>query len=98
MVTRTPHLYQLSASMDRCAVRAAIWAVDEAVSRDTQLRLVHVMDGHSGDCDNDDAYARHVLHQAWVAVEATGEPVKLESDIKKGDPVGELVEISRTTR
>ena len=68
------------------------------MSRDTQLRHAQVMDGHFGDFDSDDAYARHVLHQAWVAVEATGEPVKLESGITEGDPVGELVEISRTTR
>jgi nucleotide-binding universal stress UspA family protein len=77
------------------AVRAAIWASDEAVSRDTPLRLLHVVDGNSTDLDRDYEYAEHIVHKAWTAVEKTGKPVKLESDIRQGDPVAELVEVSR---
>jgi nucleotide-binding universal stress UspA family protein len=77
------------------AVRAAIWAADEAASRDIPLRLFHVVDGQSTDLDRDYAYAEHVLHKAWVAVEKTGKQVKLESDIRQGDPLAELVEVSR---
>jgi len=77
------------------AIRAAIWASDEAVSRDTPLRLFHVVDGNSTDLDRDYEYAEHILHKAWTAVENTGKPVKLESDIRQGDPVTELVEVSR---
>jgi nucleotide-binding universal stress UspA family protein len=77
------------------AIRAAIWASDEAVSRDIPLRLLHVVDGKSTDLDRDYAYAEHILHKAWVAVEETGKQVKLESDIRQGDPVTELVEVSR---
>ena len=55
------------------AIRGAIWALDEAVSRDTHLRLVHVIDGHSRDRDTDYACTRHMLHGAWDAVEVTGE-------------------------
>lgn len=77
-------------------VRAAMWAIDEAVSRDTPLRLVHVVNARSADPDRDYAYARDVLHKAWDAVEATGQPVKLESDIQRGDPLDELVKLSRT--
>jgi nucleotide-binding universal stress UspA family protein len=77
------------------AVRAAIWASDEAVSRDTQLRLLHVVDGNSTDLDRDYEHAEHILHKAWTEVENTGKPVKLQSDIRQGDPVTELVEISR---
>jgi nucleotide-binding universal stress UspA family protein len=77
------------------AIRAAIWAADEAVSRDTPLRLLHVVDGNSTDLDRDYEYAEHILHKAWVAVEKTGKQVKLESDIRQGDPVTELVEVSR---
>ena len=35
------------------ALRAALWAVDEAASRDIPLRLVHALDGE--DLDPDDA-------------------------------------------
>lgn len=77
------------------AVRAAIWASDEAVSRDAPLRLLHVVDANSTDVDRDYEYAEHILHKAWVAIERTGKPVKLESDILRGDPVAELVEVSR---
>jgi nucleotide-binding universal stress UspA family protein len=77
------------------AIRAAIWASAEAVSRDTQLRLVHVVDGKSTGLDRDYAHAEHILHKAWAAVENTGKLVKLQSDIRQGDPVAELVEVSR---
>ena len=74
------------------AIRAAIWASDEAVSRDTWLRLVHVVDGNSTDLDRDYAFAEDVVHKAWKEVENTAKPVKLEFDIRQGDPVAELVE------
>jgi len=78
------------------AVRAAVWAVDEAVSRDAQLLLVCVIDPDSRDLDREYALARHAVHKAWTAAEAAGKPVKLESDVLEGDPVTELVELSRS--
>jgi nucleotide-binding universal stress UspA family protein len=77
------------------AIRAAIWAVDEAISRDAQLLLVSVIDPDSRDLDREYAFARHALHKAWTAVEATGKPAKLESNVVEGDPVAELVKVSR---
>lgn len=77
------------------AIRAAIWAADEVDGRDTPLRLLHVVDGKSADLDRDYEYAEHILHKAWVAVEKTGKQVKMESDIRQGDPLSELVEVSR---
>ena len=56
------------------AIRAAIWASDEAVSRDTRLLLVHVVDGNSTDLDRDYAFAEDVVHKAWKEVENTGNP------------------------
>jgi nucleotide-binding universal stress UspA family protein len=53
-----------------------------------------VVDGNSTDLDRDYEYAEHILHKAWAAVENTEKPVKLESDIRQGDPVTELVEVS----
>src|SRR5689334_18156483 len=77
------------------AIRAAIWAVDEAVNRDTQLLLASVIDPKSEDLERAYAFARDALHKAWTEAEATG-GVKLESTIVEGDPVTELVELSRT--
>jgi nucleotide-binding universal stress UspA family protein len=78
----------------KAAVRATLWAVDEAVSRDTSLCLVHVIDA---DDHSDRALADgyDILHKAWTAVEATGKPVKLESDIMFVDPGEVLVDSSR---
>ena len=54
----------------KAALRVALWAVDEAVSRDTPLRLVHVIDAHDHS-DHALADGYHILHKAWTAVEAT---------------------------
>jgi nucleotide-binding universal stress UspA family protein len=86
----------------KAAVRAAVWAVDEAISRDIPLRLVHVITPdanayvHLGDLDRDWARAEHVAHVAWKAVEATGEPVKIEMEILRGDPASMLARASRS--
>ena len=78
--------------------KQAIWAADEVDGRDTPLRLLHVVDGKSADADRDYEYAEHILHKAWVAVEKAGKQVKLESDIRQGDPLTELVEVSRNAQ
>jgi nucleotide-binding universal stress UspA family protein len=79
----------------KSALRAAFWAVDEATSRDTSLRLIHVVDtGRDADHDEALAKAQHVLHVAWEAIAATGKPVKLESEILYGSPAETLVEAS----
>jgi nucleotide-binding universal stress UspA family protein len=77
----------------KAAVRAALWAADEAVSRDVPIRLLHVVDA---DEDIDDAFvnAQHVLHEAWAGLEATGKSVKIESDVVRGNPAEVLVESS----
>ncbi|MDT5338668.1 MAG: hypothetical protein QOD90_4173 [Mycobacterium sp.] len=86
----------------KAAVRAAIWAVDEAVSRDIPLRLVHVIApvanarNHPGRMDRDYARAEHVAHAAWTAVEATGKPVKIEMEILRGEPASMLAHASRS--
>jgi len=86
----------------KAAVRAAIWAVDEAVSRDIPLRLVHVItldadaDVHPGGLDRAYARAEHVAHEAWKMVEATGKPVKIEMEILRGEPASMLARASRS--
>jgi len=72
----------------QAAVNAALWAVDEAVSRDIPLRLVAVVE--SGDT----GLAERALRSAVTAVEATHRPVKIDVDLAHGRPVGVLRELS----
>ena len=70
------------------ALRAALWAVDEAVSRDIPLRLIHALDGRE-DLDPDDtarklATAESAVRRVIAAVEATDKPVKIEVEITEG--------------
>jgi nucleotide-binding universal stress UspA family protein len=82
------------------ATQAALWAVDEAVSRDIPLRLVYVIDSAelaSNGADHVDlAPARAALCDTQRTVEATGEPVKVETEILWGKPLAKLGEESRS--
>lgn len=77
------------------AVRAAIWAVDEALKRGTFVRLVHVITGHRRNRDRGYAYAGQILHKASEAVHSVDESVIVDSDVFEGDLVTQLVEVSR---
>ncbi len=77
------------------AVHAALWAVDEAVDRDVPILLACVVNPHAKDVEREYAHARHAIHEAWIAAETTGAPVKLESTILQGDTVEQLREASR---
>ncbi|MDX1890765.1 universal stress protein [Mycolicibacterium sp. 050158] len=85
----------------RAAVHAAQWAVDEAISRDVPLRLVHVASESSTartspvELPLGIEYAETVLRQADAAIEATGKDVKVETAILRGDPTALLVAESR---
>lgn len=84
----------------RPAIQAALWAIDEAVSRDIPLRLVYVIDPHDASgaraVDTRLAVARAALADAHRAVDAAGEPVKVETDILWGRTVSKLLEVSRS--
>src|SRR6476661_8712411 len=79
------------------AIEAAIWAIDEAVSRDVALRIVHVThieDGLAAAGDDfrlDVQYAETSLRAATAAVEATGKQVKIEADVLWGSPDTNLI-------
>jgi nucleotide-binding universal stress UspA family protein len=75
-----------------------LWAVDEAVDRDVPLLLTCVVNPYATDLEREYADAQHALHEAWVAAEATGKPVKLESTVLQGDPVEQLTEASRSAQ
>jgi nucleotide-binding universal stress UspA family protein len=85
----------------RAAVRAALWAVDEAVSRDIPLRLVYAIDSpDTSDADPQDAArklatAELAVRSAFTAVESTEKPVKIEVEILQGRPTRALIDASR---
>ena len=83
------------------AIYAAKWAIDEAISRDVPLRVVHVTHIERQPAAPEDAfrldvqYAESSLRAATAAVEATGKPVKIETDILWGSPDTALINESR---
>jgi nucleotide-binding universal stress UspA family protein len=85
----------------RSALDAALWAVDEAVSRDIPLRLVYAIDPER--CSGSDnqaaahdlATAEIAVRHALMAVEATEKPVKIEVEILQDRPLHALREASR---
>jgi len=83
------------------AINAAKWAVDEAISRDVPLRIVHVTHIEDQPSTPQDAfrldvqYAESSLRAATAAVEATGKPVKIETDVLRGSPDTALINESR---
>lgn len=83
------------------AIEAAIWAIDEAVSRDVALRIVHVAHLEEPHATTDDdfrldvQYAESSLRTAAAAVEATGKHVKIETEILWGTVKTELIDESR---
>lgn len=86
----------------RAAVRAALWAVDEAVSRDIPLRLIcAIPPGGTGQIDSRNearelATAELAVRHAFTAVESTAKPVKIEVEIVQGPPIRTLVDASRS--
>lgn len=78
------------------AVAAALWAVNEALRHDVPLRLMCVVDGDD-DTDSaahDLASAEIAVRECIVAVEAGRTPVKIETEIRQGDPTEVLIEAS----
>ena len=86
----------------RAAVGAALWAVDEAISRDIPLRLVYAIAPrgtgtvYPEDAARQLATADIAVCDAFVAVEATNKPVRVEVEIAQGRPITALVRASRS--
>ena len=84
------------------AVGAALWAVDEAISRDIPLRLLYAIDQTArADTDPQDAAhqlatAEQAVRHASTAVESTGKPVKIEVEILRSRPTRALMDASRS--
>ncbi|CQD20108.1 universal stress protein [Mycobacterium europaeum] len=79
------------------AIAAALWGVDEAITRGVPLRLVSVVKPtHESpeDYERDVAHAEKSLREARLAVEATGKSVAVETDMPRGPAGSLLVEAS----
>ena len=85
----------------RSALDAALWATDEAVSRDVPLRLVYAIDPDTSrgadrqDAARDLATAELAVRYAFAAVESTDKPAKIEVEILQERPTRALREASR---
>jgi nucleotide-binding universal stress UspA family protein len=73
----------------KAAIRAALWAVDEAVSRDIPVRLCCAIDHGQSQLD-----AEAFLRQAVTEIQGTGAPVKTETGVVRGHAVGSLTRAS----
>lgn len=79
------------------AIAAALWGVDEAISRGAPLRLVSVVKPtHESpeDYERDVEHARKSLLEARLAVEGTGKAVTIETDMPRGPAGSVLLEAS----
>jgi nucleotide-binding universal stress UspA family protein len=85
----------------RTALNAALWAVDEAVSRDIPLRLVYAIDPDTTASADPREAARQLaageiaVRYAVTAIESTDQPVKIEVEILQERPMRALREASR---
>ncbi len=97
----TPPSIIVGVDGSRGAVRAALWAIDEAVSRDIPLRLVYAIETSSADEAGAQDEARQLasaelaVRYAANAVEAAERPVKVEVEVVAGRPIATLVDASR---
>ncbi|MHC9292195.1 universal stress protein [Mycobacterium sp. LTG2003] len=97
----TAHVVVVGIDGSPSALDAAIWAVKEAVSRDIPLRLVCAIDPADNGTDHESAAralatAELAIRQAFTAVEATEQPVKIELEVVQDKPIDVLVEASRS--
>jgi nucleotide-binding universal stress UspA family protein len=96
----TPSSVVVGIDGSRGAVQAALWALDEAVSRDVPLRLVYAIDQRESvdpeDAARTFAAADIAVRGAVIAVQATDRPIKVEMEIVQAAPAGALAELSRS--
>ncbi|WP_156689297.1 universal stress protein [Mycobacterium sp. Marseille-P9652] len=82
----------------QAAISAALWAVDESISRGVPMRLVSVIKPthpSSDDYARDLEHAESCLRAAQLAIESSRKPVSVETDIPRGPASALLVEASR---
>jgi nucleotide-binding universal stress UspA family protein len=101
--TKTPLPIVVGIDGSQAAIQAAEWAIDEAVSRETPLRLVAVIPQQAepapldavGNIRMEREYAETALRIASAAVATSAHPVKVETAVLRGGSVTALVAESR---
>lgn len=88
----TPQSIVVGVDGSKAAVRAALWAIDEAVSRDAALRLVYV--NEQAGQEREPSAGQAAIRQAVKAIEAAGKPVKIETQVAHGPAIGRLISAS----
>lgn len=84
------------------AVNTALWAMDEAISRDVPLRMIYVIEPRTGgqfdvqQASRDLARADIAVRQARLAVESAEKPVRIEWEVVHGEPAAVLLNASRS--
>ena len=98
--TSTPPSIVVGIDGSKAAVHAALWAVDEAVSRDIPLRLLYAIEPDHAQSAQPDSAARklaiaeNAIRYAFTAVEAADKPVKIEVEITQERAVTSLIRAS----
>lgn len=86
----------------RWSVDAALWAVDEAVSRDVPLRMLYVVEPRGHGAVDPEQEARDLacadvsVRRTLVAVESLEKPVKIEWEVLHGHPARVLLNAARS--
>ena len=99
MTDRSASAVIVGADGSQAAANAVRWAIDEAISRDVPLRIVHVTgveEQPADDVRREIESAEISLRAATAIVDATGKPVTVETDILWGPVSTVLVEESLT--
>jgi len=87
----TPPSIVVGIDGSRNAVHAALWAIDEALSREVPLRLVA-----AAKTTDEQTAAEEAVRSAAAAVAATGRPFSLETQVIVGAPIPALLAASET--
>jgi nucleotide-binding universal stress UspA family protein len=86
----------------QAAIRAARWAAGEVAGTDIPIRLLYVTKAKPGVSPREARAAmeaaEEVVHEAYDAIDAMGEPLKVEMELIDGLPVPGLIAASRGTR
>jgi nucleotide-binding universal stress UspA family protein len=97
----TPPSIVVGIDGSRGAIQAALWAVDEALSRDIPLRLLYAIEPDAAEQMLPDDNAAHKLaiaenavRYAFTEVEALDKPVKIEVEITQERPITSLIRAS----
>jgi nucleotide-binding universal stress UspA family protein len=89
----TPQSIVVGIDGSKAAVRAALWAAEEAASRDVPLRLLYATE--RGDTqERKPAAAEAAIRDAVRAIEAARKAVKIETEVAQGPAIGSLISAS----